>query len=68
MPRHGKFYASRRIWQRHLRSGLTRAEMERQASAESDTEAACRMQEAKQHLFAGFRQKQERMKRRRRWK
>ena len=42
---------------RHLRSGLTRAEMERQASAESDTEAACRMQEAKQHLFAGFRQK-----------
>jgi transposase InsO family protein len=42
---------------RHLRSGLTRAEMERQASAESDTEAACRMQEAKQHLFAEFRQK-----------
>jgi len=42
---------------RHLRSGLTRAEMERQASAESDTEAAYRMQEAKQHLFAGFRQK-----------
>jgi hypothetical protein len=42
---------------RHLRSGLTRAEMERQASTESDTEAACRMQEAKQHLFAGFRQK-----------
>jgi transposase InsO family protein len=42
---------------RQLRSGLTRAELERQASAESDTEAACRMQEAKQHLFAGFRQK-----------
>jgi len=42
---------------RHLRSGLTRADLERQASAESDTEAARRMQEAKQHLFAGFRQK-----------
>ena len=42
---------------RHLRSGMTRAELERQASAESDTESACRMQEAKQHLFAGFRQK-----------
>ena len=42
---------------RYLRSGMTRAELERQASAESDTEAARRMQEAKQKLFAGFRQK-----------
>ena len=42
---------------RYLRSDLTRAELEQQASAESDTEAAHRMQEAKQKLFAGFRQK-----------
>jgi hypothetical protein len=42
---------------RHLRSDITRAELEQQASAESDTEAARRMQEAKQKLFAGFRQK-----------
>jgi len=42
---------------RYLQSDMTRAELERQASAESDTEAACRMQEAKQKLFAGFRQK-----------
>ena len=42
---------------RYLRCGMTRAELERQASAESDTEAARRMQEAKQKLFAGFRQK-----------
>jgi len=42
---------------RYLRPGMTRAEWERQASAESDTEAARRMQEAKQKLFAGFRQK-----------
>jgi hypothetical protein len=42
---------------RYLQSDMTRAELERQASAESDTEAACQMQEAKQKLFAGFRQK-----------
>ena len=42
---------------RHLRPDMTRAELERQASAESDTEAAGRMQEAKEKLFAGFRQK-----------
>jgi transposase InsO family protein len=42
---------------RYLRSGMTRTELERQASAESDTEAACRMQQAKQMLFGGFRQK-----------
>ena len=42
---------------RYLQSGMTRAELERQASAESDTEAARRMQEAKQMLFGGFRQK-----------
>jgi hypothetical protein len=42
---------------RHLRSNMTRAELERQARAESDTEVARRMQEAKEKLFAGFRQK-----------
>jgi hypothetical protein len=36
---------------------MTRTELERQASAESDTEAARRMQDAKQKLFGGFRQK-----------
>lgn len=41
----------------YLRPGMTRAELERQASAESDTEAARRMQQAKQTLFGGFRQK-----------
>jgi len=42
---------------RHLRSDMTRAELERQASPDSDTEVARRMQEAKEKLFAGFRQK-----------
>ena len=42
---------------RYLRPDMTRTELERQASAESDTEAARRMQEAKQMLFGGFRQK-----------
>jgi transposase InsO family protein len=42
---------------RYLRAGLTGAEMERQARTESDTVAARRMQEAKQKLFAGIRQK-----------
>ncbi len=42
---------------RYLRSGMTRAELERQARADSDTEVARRMQEAKQKLFGGFRQK-----------
>jgi len=41
---------------RYLRSGVTRADLERQASVESDTAAARRMQAAKQELFAGFRQ------------
>jgi transposase InsO family protein len=41
---------------RYLRSEMTRAELERQASTESDTQAARRMQEEKQKLFAGFRQ------------
>lgn len=40
-----------------LCAGLTRAELESRASAESDTEAARRMQEAKQKLLAGIRQK-----------
>src|ERR1022692_4551800 len=42
---------------RYLRPDMTRTELERQASAESDTEAARRMQDAKQKLFGGFRQK-----------
>ena len=42
---------------RYLRPGVTQAELERQARLESDTEAARRMQEAKQKLFGGFRQK-----------
>ena len=42
---------------RYLRPDMTRTELERQASAESDTEAARRMQEAKQKLLGGFRQK-----------
>ena len=42
---------------RYLRPDMMRTELERQASAESDTEAARRMQEAKQKLFGGFRQK-----------
>ena len=37
--------------------GVTRADLERQARAESDTEAARRMQTAKQKLRAGFQQK-----------
>ena len=41
---------------RYLRPDMTRTELERQASAESDTEAARRMQQAKQMLFGGFRQ------------
>jgi hypothetical protein len=41
---------------RYLRPGMTRAELERQASAESDTQAARRMQEAKHKLLGGFRQ------------
>src|ERR1022692_2107451 len=42
---------------RYPRPDMTRTELERQASAESDTEAARRMQDAKQKLFGGFRQK-----------
>src|SRR5947209_1372966 len=42
---------------RYLREGVTRADLERQAKAESDTNAARRMQAAKQKLRAGFRQK-----------
>jgi hypothetical protein len=42
---------------RYLRSELTWEELERAAHAQSDTEAARRMQEAKRKLFAGFRQK-----------
>lgn len=41
----------------HLKPDLTVAELERMASAQSDTEAARHMQEAKRKLFAGFRQK-----------
>jgi transposase InsO family protein len=42
--------------ERYLRPGVTRAELERQANAMSDTEAARRMQAAKQKLLSGFRQ------------
>jgi len=41
---------------RHLRPDLTAAELERMARAESDTEAARKMQEAKRKLFAEVRQ------------
>ena len=43
--------------ERYLRPDMTRNELERQASAESDTEGARRMQEAKLKLFGEFRQK-----------
>jgi transposase InsO family protein len=42
---------------RHLRPGVTQAKLEKLASAESDTAAARKMQEAKRRLFAGFRQR-----------
>ena len=42
---------------RHLRPEITVAELERRAKAESDTQAARRMQEAKQKLFVGLRQR-----------
>jgi transposase InsO family protein len=42
---------------RHLRPGLTIQELDQQARAESDTEAAVRMQAARQKLFATFEQK-----------
>jgi transposase InsO family protein len=42
---------------RHLRPEVTISELERMATAESDTEAARKMQEAKRKLFARLRQK-----------
>jgi transposase InsO family protein len=42
---------------RHLRPEITLAELERMAQADSDTQAARKMQEAKRRLFAGLRQK-----------
>jgi transposase InsO family protein len=42
---------------RHLRPGAMEAEMERQATMESDTVAAKRMQEAKGKLFVAIREK-----------
>ena len=42
---------------RRLKSGVTQADLEKQARAESDTAAALRMQEAKRKLFAEIRQK-----------
>jgi hypothetical protein len=39
---------------RHLKSGLTQADLEQQAGVESDTAAAQRMQAAKAKLFAGI--------------
>jgi transposase InsO family protein len=41
---------------RYLRPEITLADLDREASAESDTVAAQKMQKAKQKLFAGFRQ------------
>jgi transposase InsO family protein len=40
---------------RHLRADVTQADLQKLASAESDTEAARRMQAAKRKLFEGFR-------------
>ena len=42
---------------RHLKPGTPQAELERRAGTESDTEAARRMQEAKEKLFAKIQQK-----------
>ena len=42
---------------RHLREGITQADLERMAEAEGDTQAAAKMQEAKRKLFAGLRQR-----------
>jgi transposase InsO family protein len=42
---------------RHLREEITPPDLERRARAESDTQAAAKMQEAKRKLFAGLRQK-----------
>src|SRR5579872_2064151 len=42
---------------RRLREGMTQADLEKHAGAESDTAAALRMQEAKRKLFASIRQK-----------
>ena len=42
---------------RQLRPDVTLGELERMAAAESDTESARKMQEAKRKLFAGLRQK-----------
>jgi transposase InsO family protein len=39
---------------RHLQSGVTIEELDRQARAKTDTQAAVEMQEAKRKLFAGF--------------
>jgi transposase InsO family protein len=39
----------------HLRPGVTLAGLQQQALRQTDTEAACQMQMAKQKLFAGFR-------------
>jgi transposase InsO family protein len=40
---------------RHLKADVTQADLQKLASAQSDTEAARRMQAAKQKLFEGFR-------------
>lgn len=42
---------------RHLKAGVTVADLERRARADSDTTAAQKMQRAKQKLLAGLRQK-----------
>jgi hypothetical protein len=42
---------------RHLKSEVTIEEFDRQGQADSDTEAARKMQQAKRELFEGFRRK-----------
>jgi hypothetical protein len=42
---------------RHLKSDITIENLDRQAQASSDTEAARKMQQAKRELFANLRQK-----------
>src|ERR1700736_2139248 len=41
----------------HLKDGITEEQLERLAGAQSDTDAAMKMQEAKRKLFASFQQR-----------
>src|SRR5689334_10963780 len=53
----GDSAAVARLLARHLQPSTTQADLELLAGAESDTEAARRMQEAKSQLFVEIRQK-----------